>query len=1053
MAINSRDVKLTIGVGVTGTDEVQHLAGELENVATAGTSAAPGVEKLGAELVALSQKTKDLRASEAAARSEVSLQKTARDDLRDTLARLRAETDKAGRGTDEYKTKERELRLAVIDSRAALRDKQKALESASTGARVAAAEEGKLVAQIKDANDAYRQLGAASAAAAKQQAAAHATSGDGLEKLKGQLSSLRNLAFAALGGSYVGSLAKDLAETADAFNSLQARIKLATGEGAAFETAFDGVTAVAERTGSSLESTGILFTKLAESGKAMGVGQAEALKLTETINQAVQLSGASAQASDAAITQLIQGLQGGVLRGDEFNSVMEQSPRLARALADGLGATTGELRKMAEAGQLSSETVIKALQGQSDAVAAEFNKLPPTVGRAIQSLSNSWTVYIGETDKATGASTAAASAINALSANLGTVAGYLIDAGQAAAGFVALKLAQHFTGLAVAAVQSAAAVTANAVAINAAGAASTTAAVSVGRFAALLGTLKTLTLIGIVTNFKDIGTAIGEGTARLVGYKDRTNELAQAEKTAALVAADTVAMRKRMADATQQAIEKQFELSKGASIALAEFDKLTKAGETAANAVAKIGKDFDLATVPGIQNAAAVLDKLSADGRISAGEFQTAWGDALKGEDLAVFETRARAAFTGTAREAERLGQVLDVSLREAVKRTGLDFDVISGGMGKASRSAINDTEAMIKGLDRLQAMGVDTAQALTASLGNGINTADSQRAIEAVKAQIEALRKALGDKVTDGLLDQAKQKADSLKDALDRATPGVDSLREAMKLLGVTSEQTFKDTAEKSKAAYDAMKQSGTASARELSDGFKKYASDAIAANNGVATEALKSEAAMRGIEVQVDSTGKAVVKAMGHGSDSVRGFSRVVGDSLKELQVLDIALDAINAKYGQSKADRAGKYSRPGEGPNNSVLTKDDMKGVDNSALFSLEQKRNAGTLSKDDLGTAQGAFNAAAANLDVFQKNWSVFSLEGAKSIQDTFTASRAILERVKAMDGRPGTTGSGNSTTVNINIGGRSTAVNVASQSDANSLTSVLRQLESSKGVSA
>ena len=55
------------------------------------------------------------------------------------------------------------------------------------------------------------------------------------------------------------------------------------------------------------------------------------------------------------------------MRGEEFNSVMEQSPRLAKAMADGLGVTTGELRKMAGEGQLTSETVIKALQGQSDA--------------------------------------------------------------------------------------------------------------------------------------------------------------------------------------------------------------------------------------------------------------------------------------------------------------------------------------------------------------------------------------------------------------------------------------------------------------------------------------------------------------------------------------------------------------------------------------------------------------------------------------------------------------------------------------------------------------
>jgi tape measure domain-containing protein len=1046
---NSRDVKLTIGVGVTGTEDVQNLAESLGDVSTAGTAAAPGVEKLGAELVALSARTKELRAEESAARAEVQLQKAARDEQKDALARLIATTDKAGKGTDEFKLKERELRLAVIDGGAALREKAKALETASTSAKISAAAEDKLSTQIKETNAAYRQLGAAAAASAAQQAAAHASAGDGLDKLKGQLGDLRNIAVAALGGSYIGSLAKDISATADEYANLQARIKLATGEGAAFEAAFEGVTAVAQRTSSSLETTGNLFTKLADAGRAMGVGQAEALALTETVNQAVQLSGASAQASDAAVTQLIQGLQSGVIRGDEFNSVMEQAPRLARALADGLGATTGELRKMAEAGALSSETVIKALQGQSDAVATEFAKLPPTVGRAIQNLSTSWTLYVGETDKATGASTMAASAINALSVHLKTVAGYLLDAGQAAAAFVALKLAQHFTGLGVAAAQSAVAVAANTAALTAASAAGSGAAVSVGRFAAILGTLKTFTLLGIVTNFHDIGVALGEAAAKLMGYKDRTEELSRAEKTAALIAADTVAMRKRMAEATQDAINKTFELSIVAKAGIAEFDTMTKAGTGAAEAIGKIGKDFDLASTPGIRNAAAVLDKLAADGKLNAAEFQAAWGNALKGDDLAVFETRARAAFLGTAREAERLGQVLDATLRESIKRTGLDFDVISGGMGKASKSAINDTDAMINGLDRLQAMGVDTAQALTASIGKGINTADSQRAIEAVKAQIEAVRKALGDKVADGLLDQAKQKALDLKDALDKATPGITSIREAMKALGVTSDQTFKDAAVKSKAAYDAMKESGTSSARELADGFRKMAADQLAASGEVGstqravTEALlKSEGAVRGLSVAFDANGKMVVKTQG---DAAVAIGRTTGAIEAQSAALKHLQDITSAPNG---------------GVVKSVLTKDDMKGVDNTGLLSLQNKRNAGTLGKDDLTTAQAVFDAAAVNMDVYAKNWSAFSLEGQKSITAAYNQSRAILEQVKGLGNATGagtgagvTVPSGSTTTVNVNIGGRTTAVKVASQSDANSLTSILRQLESGRGTAS
>src|SRR5699024_8635005 len=104
--------------------------------------------------------------------------------------------------------------------------------------------------------------------------------------------------------------------------------------------------------------------------EALGLAQGEVLSITRTINEAIKLSGGSAASADAAITQLIQGLQSGVVRGDEFNSIMEQSPRLAQAMADGLGVTRGELRAMAMDGKLSSEVVINAIRSQGDVIAS-----------------------------------------------------------------------------------------------------------------------------------------------------------------------------------------------------------------------------------------------------------------------------------------------------------------------------------------------------------------------------------------------------------------------------------------------------------------------------------------------------------------------------------------------------------------------------------------------------------------------------------------------------------------------------------------------------------
>ena len=724
----------------------------------------------------------------------------------------------------------------------------------------------------------------------------HRQIGDGVESISQQLGRLQGF-FAGLAGLQgFKSMATDLAQTADQVNNLQARLKLVTGEGESFSTAWAGVRDVALRTNSALEETGTLFSRLAQAGRDAGQStsdaSANALALTETINQAIQLSGAGAQASSAAITQLVQGLQGGVLRGDEFNSIMEQSPRLARALADGLGVTTGELRKMAEAGLLTSETVTTALKGQSETIASEFGKLPLTVGRALQNLSTQWQLYIADTDKATGASATAATAINGLASNLNTIAGLLMDAGQAAAAFAALRLAQHFLGIGAAAQQATAAVAAHNAQLVAAGNAATTAAAGAGRFAAILSSLRTFTLIGLAVNFKDIGTWIGETAAKLAGYKDRTEELARAEKLAADIAKEAAADRARLAAATQAAIDKQFELSKAAGVSVAEFEKLTKEGRSAADALKSVSDAFDLGKVQGIQDFVAVLDKLAADGKLAASEFEAAWAKALNGKDLAQFEVTARAAFAGTAREGERVAQMLDAVLREAVKRTGLDFDQLQGSIGAASRSAINDLDALIAGMDRLKAQGLDTGRALTASFSKAIESADSEKALEVIRAKVEQVRNVLGDKIADGLLDQAKDKAEALADALDKATRGINSVREAMKQLGITSDAALKETAATAKDAYDTLTTSGTASARELGEAFKKSAEAAIAANNGIAPAWVQAQAAIRGYDLEADRAGKTTLR-LRDATDSAAGAhdkaTRSINDNRTALERLN--------------------------------------------------------------------------------------------------------------------------------------------------------------------
>lgn len=239
-----------------------------------------------------------------------------------------------------------------------------------------------------------------------------------------------NALVAAMAAVGVGVSVKGLADAADSYTNLSARINIATKDGGDFTSAMAGVHQVALMTNSSLDATAGLFTKVNDVGKQMGMTQQQSLDLVKTINMAIQTGGGSAQASEAAIVQLTQALQSGVLRGDEFNSIMEQAPGISSALAKSLGVTTGELRKMAGEGQLSATKVIGALKEQSASIQADYDKFPLTIGNALQKIQTSWQILIGTMDQANGASSTVAQWLAMLADNMGIVTVLLEDIGE-----------------------------------------------------------------------------------------------------------------------------------------------------------------------------------------------------------------------------------------------------------------------------------------------------------------------------------------------------------------------------------------------------------------------------------------------------------------------------------------------------------------------------------------------------------------------------------------------------------------------------------------------
>lgn len=159
---------------------------------------------------------------------------------------------------------------------------------------------------------------------------------------------------------------------------------------------------IASRTRQQYGSTAELFTSVARNAQELKKSTKDILLFTEDVSNAMLLGGGDASSQQAALVQLGQALGSGTLRGDELNSIMEQAPRLAKAIAEGMGTTIGQLRQMGSEGKLTAQDVFNAIRGQSDRLKMELGKMPWTVGQATNKMQNAIGKFFKEFEDKTG---------------------------------------------------------------------------------------------------------------------------------------------------------------------------------------------------------------------------------------------------------------------------------------------------------------------------------------------------------------------------------------------------------------------------------------------------------------------------------------------------------------------------------------------------------------------------------------------------------------------------------------------------------------------------
>ena len=244
-----------------------------------------------------------------------------------------------------------------------------------------------------------------------------AKTGDKAEEAAGGLGKIGTV----LAGFATLSFAKSLLDTADAMQSINSQVRQVTSSETEYLAVQRQLLDVANNTRASLESTSSLYVSTSLALKDYGYTQQEILQFTEATNNAMTIGGVQAEQQAAALLQLSQALGSGVLQGDEFKSIAKAAPILLDTIAEYMGKSRAEIKKLGSEGQLTADVIFKAISGASEKFGEQAAKIPMTMGQALTVFSNNWQSMISKMLNDRGAMSGIASIIKMIADNLNLV--------------------------------------------------------------------------------------------------------------------------------------------------------------------------------------------------------------------------------------------------------------------------------------------------------------------------------------------------------------------------------------------------------------------------------------------------------------------------------------------------------------------------------------------------------------------------------------------------------------------------------------------------------
>ena len=230
----------------------------------------------------------------------------------------------------------------------------------------------------------------------------------------------------------VKNVTSNVIELGNQWGQTTAMLKNAVGDAGDYKTSLETSLKYANEVGVSTDDFVQSAARLRTLAPEVVANYGDAAKFTKLLDMNMVSTGASTQEASSAMRQITQALGKGIVNGDELNSIMENSPQIARMLAKHLNVSVGDLKQLGKEGKISGQALYDTVLENADAIEKQFAAMPVTADRAWNSIKN--TVGARSAEAATALSANLGKALTAISKS-----GMADTIGEMLAGFVPLS--------------------------------------------------------------------------------------------------------------------------------------------------------------------------------------------------------------------------------------------------------------------------------------------------------------------------------------------------------------------------------------------------------------------------------------------------------------------------------------------------------------------------------------------------------------------------------------------------------------------------------------